>query len=288
MIPARRLLTESKEESATGWPDGLGALLLALGIGALALGVVKGAEWQWGSPAVLGSFAAAVVLLGLFTVRSATHRAPVIDLSMFRVRSFAVANAGTFVFGLGFFALLLCNVLFLTTVWHYEILLAGVALTPGPIMAAVMAPLAGRLADRYGPRAIALPGNLLFGAGPLLLALNVEATPQYWSVYFPAIVLGGMGIGLSLPAFGSAAVAELPRPRFATGIAIVSCARQVGAVVGIAALVAVIGTPPPDQVVDAFHRVWLLVAAAGLLAAAVSIALGRVRAHDPGTVPSAR
>jgi EmrB/QacA subfamily drug resistance transporter len=287
LIAMRGLLTESRDESASGWPDALGALLLAAGIGALALGVVKGNDWQWDSPGVLGSFAAAVVLLGLFVVRSARHRTPVVDLSMFRVRSFAVASAGTFVFGIGFFAQLLCNVLFLTTTWHYSILLAGAALTPGPIAAAMLAPVAGRLADRYGQRAIALPGNALFGLGALLLALRVGAEPHYWSTFFPAIVLAGMGVGLSLPAFSSASVARLPRPRFATGIAIVSCARQIGAVVGIALLVAIVGTPRPDQAVDAFHRAWLMVAAAGLVAAAVSIALGRIRAHDPGAVPLA-
>jgi MFS family permease len=207
-----------------------------------------------------------------------------IDLSLFRVRSFAVSNAGTFVFGAGFFAVLLCNVLFLTTAWHYSILRAGAALTPGPIAAAMLAPIAGRLADRFGQRTVAVPGSILFGTGALLLALRTTAHPHYWSAFFPAIVLGGIGIGLSLPAFGSAAVAELPRPRFATGIAIMSCARQIGAVVGIAILVAVVGPPESDQLMAAFHRAWYLVAAAGLLATIAAIMLGRVRARNVETV----
>ena len=122
-------------------------------------------------------------------------------------------------FGIGFFALLLCNVLFLTTVWHYSVLGAGAALTPGPISAAAMAPLAGRLADRFGQRAIAVPGTLLFALGSLLLILRTGETAQYWSAFLPAALLSGAGVGLSLPAFGSAAVAELPRTRFATGVA---------------------------------------------------------------------
>jgi len=279
LIPARRLLRESRDEHARGWPDAVGALLLALGVGGLALALVKGEEWGWSSGPVVGAFAASALLLMLFVVRSARHPTPVIELGLFRVRSFAVANAGAFVFGVGFFALLLCNVLFLTTVWHYSVLGAGAALTPGPIMAALTAPVAGRLADRYGPRAIAIPGNLLFAAGSLTLLLNTGTEAQYWSVFFPAAVLSGAGIGLSLPAFGSAAVAELPRTRFATGIAISTCCRQIGAVLGIAVLVAVVGNPGPAEGVAAFHHAWTVVATTGLVAAVISAALGRVRAR---------
>jgi len=280
LVPARRLLRESRDERLSRWPDAPGALLLALGVGALALAIVKGPDWGWGSGGVLGAFTASAVLLVVFVARSSRHPAPVIELGLFRVRSFAVANAGGTVFAIGFFALLLCNVLFLTTVWHYSVLGAGAALTPGPIMAALAAPVAGRLADRFGPRTIAVPGGLLFGAGSLLLLLGTGAEAHYWSDFFPAAAVGGTGVGLALPAFGSAVVAELPRARFATGVAIASCLRQIGAVLGIAALVAVIGTPGPGGVVDAFHQAWALVAASGLAAAVISVALGRVRARD--------
>jgi EmrB/QacA subfamily drug resistance transporter len=288
LVPARRLLRESKDTEVGGWPDWVGAALLALGVGALALGIVKGPERGWGSAWVLGAFAAAAGGLVLFVIRSGRHPTPVIELGLFRIRSFAVANAGGLVFGIGFFALLLCNVLFLTTVWHYSVLGAGAALTPGPISAAAMAPLAGRLADRFGQRAIAVPGTLLFALGSLLLILRTGETAQYWSAFLPAALLSGAGVGLSLPAFGSAAVAELPRTRFATGVAIAACFRQIGAVVGIAVLVAVLGTPPPDQLLPAFHRSWAVVAGAGLASAVISLALGRVRARHVATVTPAQ
>jgi MFS family permease len=229
---------------------------------------------------VLGAFATAAVALGAFVARSAVHPTPVIEFGLFRARSFAVANVGGFVFAIGFFALLLGNVLFLTSVWHYPVLAAGAALTPGPITATLMAPVAGRLADRFGQRAIAIPGCLVFAAGAAALVLGTDANPQYWSVFLPATVLTGAGIGLSLPAFGSAVVAELPRPRFATGVAIASCLRQIGAVVGVAVLVAVLGSPAPDAVVSAFHRCWTVVTVAGLASMVVSVALGRVRARQ--------
>ena len=288
IVPARRLLRESRDAESGGWPDWIGSALLALGVGALALAIIKGPDWGWVSGRLLGSFAAAALILTLFVVRSARHRAPVIEFGLFRIRSFTVANVGGFVFGIGFFALLLCNVLFLTTVWHYSILGAGAALTPGPIAAAMTAPVAGRLADRFGQRAIAVPGSLLFAAGSMLLILRTGAIAHYWTAFFPAAVLGGVGIGLSVPAFGSAAVAELPRQRFATGIAISSLFRQIGAVIGIALLVAVIGTPSTGNPLNAFHRCWAMVASAGIASALFSLALGRVRARQVETDSAAQ
>jgi EmrB/QacA subfamily drug resistance transporter len=285
LIPASRLLRENRDEQAAGWPDLAGAVLLLVGVGALALAIVQGQGWGWTSPRVLGAFVVAVIALAVFVWRSAGHPTPVVDLSMFRVRSFAVASAGTFVFGIGFFGLLLCNVLFLTTAWHYSIVHAGTALTPGPVAAAIMAPVSGRLSDRFGQRLVAVPGNLLFGAGSLLLLLNTTAHPHYWTAFFPATTLSGLGVGLSLPAFGSAAVAELPRTRFATGAGIVTCFRQLGAVLGIAALLAIIGTPTLGDPAAAFHRAWSLVAVSGLVAALISIALGRVRARHVDATP---
>jgi EmrB/QacA subfamily drug resistance transporter len=278
LVPARRLLRESREPNAL-FPDVLGAVLLAVGVGALALGIVQGPQWGWSSARIIGSFAASAALLAGVLVRSARHRAPVIEVSLFRVRSFAVANVGSFVFAIAFFALLLCNVLFLTGVWHYSILKAGIALTPGPLMAAVGAPIGGRLSDRFGQRVVAVPGSLLFGTGALLFALRVGVHPAFVSEFLPANMLGGLGIGLTFAGFGSAAVAELPRNRYATGGAINNCIRQIGAVLGISTLIVLIGTPSPADALHVFHRAWALMALAGAIAATAGVALGRVRAR---------
>ena len=79
----------------------------------------------------------------VFVRRSTTHPHPVLELSLFRVRSFAAACAGVGVFSLGFYAVLLANILFLTSIWGYSTLKAGFAVTPGPLMAALSSALAG-------------------------------------------------------------------------------------------------------------------------------------------------
>ena len=282
LVPALSLLEESREPERGALPDVLGVVLLIAGVGLLSLGIVQGPEWGWGSAGVLGSIAAGLVGLALFVARSARHPVPVVELSLFRVRSFAAANAGVFLFSLGFYAVLLCNVLFLTQVWEWSTLRAGLAITPAPLTAAVFAAVSGRLADRHGQRVIAIPGGLAFAAGCLLLAGLTGSEPAYVTEFLPATFLTGAGVGMSFAAFGSAAVAELPPARFATGSAVSACSRQLGAVLGIAVLVAVLGTPAPAEALATFHDAWRLMAVPAVGAALAGIALGRVYAREEG------
>jgi MFS family permease len=259
-------------------PDPLGIVLLATTIGALSLAIVEAPDWGWTDPRILAAFAASALLGALFVSRSVTHHHPVLELHLFRVRSFAVACAGVGVFSLGFYALLLSNILFLTQIWHYSILTAGFAVTPGPLMAALSSANAGRIADRYGSGAVAFPGGLLFAAGALYFALTLGTEPHYLTHYLPGTLLTGLGVGASFAGFSSAAVAELPPARFATGSAISSTARQIGAVLGIAALIAVLGDRPS---LSDFQEAWAMMVGTATVSAVAGFSLGRVRATVP-------
>jgi EmrB/QacA subfamily drug resistance transporter len=280
LVPARRVLRETRDPNAV-LPDALGSALMVAGVGALALGIVKGSDWGWDSARVLAALGAAAVLLPAVVIRSARHRAPVIELSLFRARSFAVANVGMFAFSTAFYALLLANVLFLTQIWGYSILEAGFAVTPGPLMAALSAPIAGRLADRYGQRVVALPGALLFATGCTLFATGIGTSPSYVSEYLGPTMLTGMGVGFSFAAWGSAAVAELPGSQFATGSAVLACLRQIGAVLGIAVLVAVLDAAPLADPLSGFTNAWTLMAISALVVTVLALALGRLRVGAP-------
>jgi EmrB/QacA subfamily drug resistance transporter len=286
LVAARRLLHEYRDDGAP-LPDPLGALLLAGAVALLSLAIVEGPAWGWSSARVVAALLAAATLTPAFIARSARHRAPMFELSLFRVRSFSVANAGGFVFAAGFYALLLCNVLFLTGVWHYSILHAGLALTPGPIMAALAAPIGGRLSDRYGQRVVAVPGGLLFATGVLVFLAVTGTQPAYATHFLPGMLLTGTGVGLSFSGFGSAAVAELPRNRFATGSAISATSRQIGAVIGIALLFAIFDNNHSPDPMARFHSAWLMMAATGTAAAVIAIGLGRVRARDVASLEDA-
>ena len=190
---------------------------------------------------------------------------------------------------MAFYGLLLCNVLFLTQVWGYDALEAGLALTPAPLAAAIAAPIGGKLSDRHGERIVAVPGIVLFALGAGLYAVLADATPNWTTEFLPGALVGGVGVGLTFAALGSAAVAELPPARYATGSAVSVCARQIGAVLGISVLVAVLGTPGPSEAVAAFRESWLLVAVAGVVAAVIAVQLGRrvVEAEATGLRPLA-
>jgi MFS family permease len=133
------------------------------------------------------------------------------------------------------------------------------------------------LSDRFGQRVVAAPGALLFAAGCLWFALNMDPGARYAAELLPGQLLTGSGVGLSFAAWGSAAVAELPPHHFATGSAVLACLRQVGAVLGIAVLVAVLESGAGDPV-DAFHQAWGIMAATAVVAGGIALALGRVRA----------
>ena len=122
-----------------------------------------------------------------------------LDLTLFRSRSFSVANLATVLYAMGFFAMLLGNILFLTSVWHYSILRAGLAVTPGPLVVAVVAGPAGKLAGRYGFRRVLLTGFVVFTAGWSGTPPTSGFTPITSEVWLPGTLVVGLGIGLTFP-----------------------------------------------------------------------------------------
>jgi EmrB/QacA subfamily drug resistance transporter len=236
-----RILRETKDETAT-WPDWLGTALLTGGTGALALAIVQAPEWGWGDSRTLAAFAAATAALGWFWARTGTHPSPVVDRGMLGVRSFALANLAALLFTVAFSAMLLANVLFMTGVWGDSILRAGLQLAPGPVMAAVLAGLAGRASLRAGQRTLAAAGNAIFAVGAAWWWIGLDADASYVTGLLPGMLVTGIGVGLVLPSVASAAASSLPPARFATGSAVLTMSRQIGAVLGVAALVAILGT----------------------------------------------
>ena len=243
-VLARRVLVESRAPGRRHMPDLLGGAVLALAIASLVLAVVKGQEWGWGGARVIGAFAAALVLGVYFVLRTSRQRAPVIDLSLLRIRAFALSNGVTIVMASGFYAYTLCNVLFLTSVWRYSILTAGLALTPGPFTAMAVAGPASRLVERVGHRPVVVPGALVWAGGMAWFASRLGVTPDFLGEWLPGMVILGIGAGLTFPTLSGAAVGSVPGPRFAVATSLNSVARQVGAALGVAILIAILGNPP--------------------------------------------
>src|SRR5947209_6785329 len=136
-----------------------GALFVTGGVGALVLGLVKGASWGWSDPRTLAALVGGAAGIGLFTMHLLRSRNPLIDRGLFRLRPFTGASAVAFFFSAAFGAMLLSRVLWMQDVWHWSALTTGLAIAPGPLMVPLFAfVLAGPLAARFGAGAVIATG----------------------------------------------------------------------------------------------------------------------------------
>ncbi|MDT4986517.1 MAG: hypothetical protein QOI74_611 [Micromonosporaceae bacterium] len=285
LIASVRVLPEIRGEKSEPLPDVLGAALLTAAIGALALGLVQADVWGWTSVGVLSCFAATLILGGWFISRSRTHPSPIVELPLLRLPSFGRPTIATLLFTVAFLAMIFSAALWAQNVWGYSALRTGLAMAPGPLMVPVLAISAGPLVKRIGAGPVAALGNLLLGAGVLWWVLAVDPTPNYAVGFLPGLIIGGIGVGLALPTLIAAATTSLPPQRLATASGIINMARQVGAVLGVAMLVSILGSPAtPAAAVDAFRRGWVAIVVVCAIAAVAAIAIRRV-APAPVTRP---
>ncbi len=258
-------------------PDLWAAVLVTGGVAALTLGLVKANDWGWGAPATVATLGLAALALAGFALHTARHPNPLIDGALFRVRAFTGSSIVAIVFSIAFGAMLLSIVLFAENVWHWSALQTGLAVAPGPLMVPVFSFLvAGRLIARFGPGRVIAAGATIYAAGVASWALRAGATPDYVGQMLPGMLMTGIGVGLTMPTFMSTGAAALPPQAFATGSAAINMLRQVGLAVGVAILVAVLGTPGSvSAAVGAFQDGWTVIAAIALLAGAAGGALLR-------------
>ena len=275
LLAARRIVPDSRDASVTRIPDILGAVLLTLGVGSLALAIVKGGDWGWESGGTIGAFAAAGVLLAAFAWRAEHHPLPLVDPSLYRVRTFASANLAMIAFGFGMSAYLLAMVLWMQDVWHWPVLTTGLAIAPAPAMVPIVTVGVQRLAQRVPAGLLAAVGCVVFAGGMILTLTRIGAQGSgYASDLLPGHLLVGAGIGLALPTILSAATHDLPPHRASTGSGVINMTRQLGFVLGVSIIVAVIGSPASYAAAHAaFVDAWRVIAAAELLAAASSLGM---------------
>jgi EmrB/QacA subfamily drug resistance transporter len=303
IVLAVRLVPESKDDRVLGRPDVIGAGLLAAAVGLVALALVKAPGWGWGSAAFIGVLFAALACGAAMVARSRRHHSPVIELELLRSRSFSGAFAASILYYAGFGAFVLNSVEFLTGVWHYSAVVAGLAIAPGPLMvlpfARVVAPRAA--AWLGGPGRVAVIGCVVNAGGQLLWYTQIQAQPAYLTHLLPAQLLGGAGVGLTIPSLLAAGSASLTPARFGTGSGILNTGRQVGTVLGVAGLVAILAhISRADQVASYRDGLILIIgffAAAGVVAATLltprsapdsgrPLAAGRPAPADAGVPPA--
>jgi EmrB/QacA subfamily drug resistance transporter len=273
-----RTLRDSRDPDASGVPDPLGTALIAAVPALLSYSIIEGPASGWSSPAVIGGFVLAAVLLPVFLWRTARAANPVMDLSLFRDRQFRLVNAASLLFAIAFYGMLLSNVVFLQTVWHYSVLRAALASAPGPLLVALLARTTSKLAGRIGHRPVLIAGAIVYAAGAAGYALFTGTRPEWWAHWLVFNLLVGLGISMTLPVQSAAAVSTLPPARYALGSAVNASFRQLGSVLGISLFVAVLGAPAPGKVLEAFQHGWWLFAAISLASGSTQV-LPRLKAR---------
>jgi hypothetical protein len=282
---ALRTLPGSRDERVQSRPDLLGATLLAVTVGLVALALVKASEWGWGSPLFLAGLTAALLCAAAVVARSGRHPAPVIELGLLRSRMFSGTFSASLLYYAGFGAFTLSSVEFLTGVWHYSAVRAGLAIAPAPLMFLPVARLAApRLMVRLGGAGrVVVLGCLINLASQMLRLSRIQAHPAYLTHFLPAQLIGGIGVGLTIPSLLAAGSMSLPPARFGTGSGVLNMARQIGTVLGVAGLLAILTHVDPNDPLSAFREGVYLVAAFGITAGLTSAVFLTGRASSART-----
>ncbi|WP_158817951.1 MFS transporter [Methylocapsa sp. S129] len=240
-----RWFEESRNPDNGAPLDIIGVTLLAAGVGAVALGLVRSEALGWSSPIVLSFLGIGMVALGAFIPWARRAPSPAIDLSLFDNSTYRFVNLATLSFGTAFAMMFFTFFLFMTEIWHYPISRAGLAATPGPLFVVPVSILSGRFAARFGHKQPLVAGSVLCAAGGLWFFLIPGIEPDFLHDWLPGMALTGIGTGMVLPSLAAAAVARLEPNRFGIGSAVNQAVRQVGSVMGVALAIVLVGHAAP-------------------------------------------
>jgi len=225
-------------------PDLIGTVLLMLGVGLTVLGATKGQDWGWDRTSTLMSLILGPALVAFVLVRSTRHAVPAIETTLWRSRTFLRSNIAATAHGAALFTWLLVGVLVLIQQWGYSTLHAGLAMSPGALIASVTAIAAARVGERTGPKVIAVTGSFTIVAVGLFCWLTLPSSPHFLAYWLPLSFVIGFGIGLMSWSLSAAAVMSASPIKFASATGMNIACRQVGGALGIAALTVIVASRP--------------------------------------------
>ena len=229
---------ESRDESAPRLVDIPGVLTVSLGLGAIVLALVEGNGWGWGSPRVIVLLAGGLLGMVAFVVVERRSAAPMVDFAFFRSRSFLGANLVAFIVSFAMLAMFFFLALYMQNIRGYSPLQAGVRFLPSTVVIIVAGPVAGRLADKVGPRILMATG-LVFVAISLFWQGHLNPHTPY-SFLIGAFALMGLGMGLVMSPMSTAAMNAVDQAKAGVASGVLSMSRMVGGTFGVAIVGALI------------------------------------------------
>src|SRR4051795_4646594 len=232
-------LDATHDEPSGGEVDHVGAVLATLGLAGPVYALIEGPARGWGDPVILLSLIGGLALLAAFVVYEADASHPMLPLDLFRQRNFSVGNAATLTIYGGLGATPFFLVLFLQQVAGYTPIEAGASLLPVTIIMFALSPRWGALADRIGPRFFMGAGPLIGGAGIVWLG-QMGASPDYWTDLFPAVVVFGLGLSLTVAPLTATVLGGVAEEHAGIASAVNNATARIGSLLAVAAVGAVV------------------------------------------------
>ena len=290
---------ESSDPDAFHGIDGVGIVLSALGLGGPVFALIEQPTHGWGDPLVWLPLLGGVACFALFLLHEARARQPMLDLALFRIRNFAVANLTTLAAYAGLIGGLFFVTLFLQQVVGYTALEAGLATTPISVLLFVLSPRFGRLASGVGPRLPMTAGPVVAGLG-LLLMLRVDADAEYLADVLPAVVVFGLGLAATVAPLTATVLDSVEERQVGIASGVNNGISRVAGLLAIAVLGAIISAQfdasaapgitdgpltaaAPDASTAAFH-LGCLIAALLMVAGGIASAIGIEDPHAGSTL----
>jgi EmrB/QacA subfamily drug resistance transporter len=258
-----------------------GLVTSGIGLFALTYGLIEANTYGWTSARIVGSFVVAAVALVLFVLLERHQRSPMLQLELFRSRTYTGANTVMLLVALAMFGVFFFVSLYMQNILGYSAVEAGAAFLPMTVLIILVAPAAGRSSDRFGSRGLVTVGMLLISL-QLFLFSRLSEDASYWNL-LPALVLGGLGMAMTMTPTAAAATRAVPVDKAGVGSAVLNSARQVGGTLGIALMGAIVaaeagGERTPAAFMDGFEA--SLLVAAGIALAGALVAFALLRPHD--------
>jgi len=253
LIATFAIIPDLRPGRSHGW-DVVGVILATAGLFAVVFGLIEGQRYNWGEIASYGVtipelIVGGVAVIGLFLVWERFQTEPLLPLSLFQERNFAVANWIAAAISFGMLSLFLPVTIYLQSVRGFSALVAGLTFAPMSLMSMVVAPFAGRLADKIGGKYILLTGISLFTIGFSLVTF-VAGPDSTWINFLVPAIIAGAGMGMTFAPMTTVAMRNISPQMAGAASGILNTTRQLGAAIGSA----VVGAILQSQLATTLHN----------------------------------
>jgi EmrB/QacA subfamily drug resistance transporter len=268
-----KLVDESRDTSAERRLDVPGLVTSGIGIFALNYALIQGNTYGWSSGRIVLSFTASAVFMALFLATELRQRLPMVDLTLFRNRTFAAANVNGLLMFIGLFTYILYFSIFLQTVLGYSAVQAGATFLVSSVAIILVAPAAGALTAKVGPRLPMATGMTLYGVAMAVMS-RLDESATFWYMA-PWLFIGGAGFGAIVAPMTEAILESADVDKAGVAAGVMQVFRQLGGALGVAIMGAILSaklnglTPGRPGYAAEFVSAWQTIA---VVAAVISFA----------------